>query len=127
MNKYGNKKVTVDGEVFDSRKEARRYRELLLLQKAGKISNLQRQEEFVLIPNQYATEERYSKSGKRLKDKQILLERKVSYIADFTYLDKDYNLIVEDVKSEATKTAEFIIKKKMMLYIHGIRVKIVED
>lgn len=126
MNKYGNKKVIVDGVVFDSKREAIRYRQLLTLQKAGEISDLKRQVEFLLIPNQYAIEEKYSKSGKRLKDKQILLERKVSYISDFTYLDKDHNLIVEDVKSKVTKTPEFIIKKKLMLFIHKIEVKIVE-
>ena len=123
MNKYGNKKVIISGEVFDSRKEAKRYRELMRLQEAGEISDLKRQVEFLLLPNQYKVEERYSKSGKRLKDKQTLLERKVCYVADFVYRDKDDNRIVEDTKSKITKTKDYILKRKLMLFIHNISIK----
>ena len=52
MSKYFNKKVNINGEQFDSKKEAKRYQELLLLQKAGKITCLMRQVKFVLIPSQ---------------------------------------------------------------------------
>ena len=52
-NKYHNEKVVVDGIRFDSIKEAKRYRELNLLVRAGEISDLELQKEFVLIPNQY--------------------------------------------------------------------------
>jgi hypothetical protein len=125
MNKYYNQKTyTSDGIKHDSQKEAQRWCELKLLQRAGKISNLQRQVEFELIPNQYETIERYSKSGKKLNDETKLIERKVSYIADFVY-DENGNTVVEDVKSVATQTEKFIIKRKLMLYIHGIKVRIV--
>jgi hypothetical protein len=125
MNKYYNQKTyTSDGIKHDSQKEAQRWCELKLLQRAGKISNLQRQVEFELIPNQYETIERYSKTGKKLKDETKLLERKVSYIADFVY-EENGKTVVEDVKSVATQTEKFIIKRKLMLYIHGIKIKIV--
>ena len=125
MNKYYNQKTyTSYGIKHDSQKEAQRWCELKLLQRAGKISNLQRQVEFELIPNQYETIERYSKSGKKLKDETKLIERKVSYIADFVYKENG-KTVVEDVKSVATQTEKFIIKRKLMLYIHGIKVRIV--
>lgn len=123
MNKYRNKKVVVDGMVFDSRKELRRWQELLTLQRQGLISNLQRQFEFELIPNQYDVEERYSeKTGKRLQDKQKLVERKVCYVADFAYRENG-KLVVEDTKSPATRTKDYIIKRKLLLYIFGIKIK----
>lgn len=128
-NKYYNIKTrTIDGEIFDSTLEAKRWEQLLILQCAGKITDLKRQVRFELIPNQYETRERYSdKSGKRLKDEQILIERKVDYIADFTYTDTETGmLVVEDTKSKITKTPDFIIKKKLMYAIHGIKIKIVE-
>ena len=128
QSKYYNIKTkTVDGTVFDSYKEARRYTQLLLLQKAGAITDLQRQVAFELIPAQYESYERYSKTGKRLKDGQRLLERKCEYYADFVYTDAETGeTVVEDVKSEATKTPEFVIKKKLMLSVHGIKVRLIE-
>lgn len=123
MAKYHNKKtVTANGLVFDSRKEARRYAELLMLQKAGEIYNLKRQVEFELIPNQYEVVERWSeKTGKKLSDKRALAERKVCYIADFVYNQGD-KLVVEDTKSPVTRTKDYIIKRKLMLHIHGIKI-----
>lgn len=124
-SKYYNVKTkTTDGQVFDSMKEARRWEQLLLLQKAGKINQLQRQVPFELLPNQYETVERYSKRGERLKDGTKLVERKVNYVADFTYIDADTgNLTVEDTKTKGTRTKDFIIKRKLMYAIHGIKVK----
>lgn len=121
MNKYGNRKVVVDGITFDSRREAIRYQELILLQRAGEISDLERQVEFELIPPQWLEEARFSKSGKRLKNKYTLLERKVCYVADFVYKDKKGNRIVEDTKGMRTK--DYIIKRKLMLYVHGIKIQ----
>lgn len=118
--KYRNKKVKIGDMVFDSRKEARRYNELMMLQRAGEISDLKRQVEIELIPNQYTVEERYSKSGKRLKDKMVLLERKVCYVADFVYTDKEGREIVEDTKG--IKTPDYILKRKMLLFLKGIRI-----
>lgn len=119
--KYGNKKVEYDNHVFDSTKEMKRYCELKLLQKAGVIRDLELQKEFELIPNQYKYEARYGKNGKRLKDKAILLERKCEYKADFSYTDcESGEYIVEDCKSPITRTPVYLVKKKLMLYVHGI-------
>ena len=122
--KYNATKVTVDGHTFDSKKESNRYLELKLLERGKVISNLRTQVEFELLPNQYATEERYGKNGRRLKDKEILLERKCCYVADFVYTDnRTGETVVEDTKSEATRTPEYIIKRKLMLHKHGIRIR----
>lgn len=99
-SKYGNKKVVYDGKKFDSRKEMNRYVELKLLQRAGKIYNLQCQVPFVLL-----------EAGNG--------ERGVKYIADFCYVDEDGNKIVEDVKSEATKKKDaYILKRKWFKSIY---------
>lgn len=119
-NKYYNKKTVVDGIVFDSRKEARRYQELLLMQRAGVISELRRQVKYVLIPTYYETVERYGKNGQRLKDGRKVLEYECSYVADFVY-EEDGKTVVEDTKG--FKTKDFIIKRKLMLWVHGIRVR----
>ena len=122
-SKYYNVKTkTTDGIVFDSAKEARRWEQLLLLQRAGKITELQRQVEYELIPAQYETYPRFSKRGERLKDGQRLLERKVVYVADFVYTDTETGEnIVEDAKGVRTK--EYILKRKLLLAVHGIRIK----
>ena len=122
-NKYHNIKTkTFSGQVYDSRKEARRSMELKLLQRAGEIKDLKEQVKYVLIPAQYETVERYSKKGERLKDGLKLVEKECSYVADFTYTDvKTGNTVVEDTKGVRTK--EYIIKRKLMLYVHEIRIK----
>lgn len=101
MSKFNNQKTEVDGILFDSRKEAKRYYELKLLQRAGEISDLQLQVKYELIPKQTN-------------------ERACNYIADFVYQDKTGQVVVEDVKGKRTK--EYVIKRKLMLYQHGIRV-----
>ena len=107
MNKYRNRKVhTADG-VFDSVKEYRRWQELKLLEKAGKIANLHRQTPFWLIPPQRV-------NGK-------LAERGVKYIADFTYITKDGQFVVEDAKG--VRTNVYRIKRKLMLQVHGIQIR----
>jgi hypothetical protein len=110
----------VNGISFDSRKEARRYSELLLLQRAGAIRELELQKKFVLIPAQYETYERYGKKGQRLQDGQRLVEKECAYLADFVY-QEDGKTIVEDTKG--MKTKDYIIKRKLMLYVHGIKIK----
>lgn len=122
-SKYYNVKTrALDGTVFDSLKEARRWDELLLLQRAGKITELQRQVKYELIPAQYETYERYGKKGQRLKDGVMLLERKVEYVADFVYtIVETGENIVEDAKGIRTK--EYILKRKLMLAVHSIRIK----
>lgn len=122
--KYRNKKITIDGISFDSIREGNRYRELKLLEKAGKISVLRRQVKFVLIPAQYEkTAERYTRGPRKGQCKRgVLLERECAYIADFVYI-ADGEKVVEDTKSKATKTKDYIIKRKLMLHKHGIRIK----
>lgn len=106
LSKYGNRKITIDGITFDSRKEANRWRELSLLERAGKITGLQRQIRFELIPSQ--------KIGGKV------VERPVHYVADFVY-QEDGQTVVEDTKG--VKTKDYILKRKMMLHIHGIRIR----
>lgn len=108
MNKYKNKKITTQDGTFDSKKELRRWEELKLMQKEGTIKNLKRQVEFELIP-------------KQTNDLGKVIERKCSYKADFVYEFMD-ETIVEDTKG--FKTPEYIIKRKLMLYLH--RIKVVE-
>lgn len=120
--KYNATKCVVDGIQFDSKHEANRYCELKLLQRGKVISDLRLQVEFELIPNQYATEKRYGKNGKELKDKQVLLERKCSYIADFVYtLNETGETVVEDAKGLRLDT--YKLKKKLMLFRYGIQIK----
>lgn len=119
-NKYQAIKTCVNGIEFDSRKEARRYQELLLLQRAGEIKNLELQKKYVLIPALYETYERIGKKGQKLKDGKRLLEKECSYIADFVY-EENGKEIVEDTKG--VKTKDYIIKRKLMLYVHGIRIR----
>lgn len=95
MNKYRNKKVIVDGEEFDSKKEGNRYKELKLLLKAGKISNLELQPRFLL-------QDGFKKNGRTF--------RKIEYIADFKYIENG-KTIVEDVKGMQTDV--FKIKHKI--------------
>lgn len=118
--KYGNKKVNINGMTFDSKREAWRYQELRLLQREGQITDLKTQKEFELIPPQYEVYERYGKNGKRLKDGKRCIEKAVKYRADFTYKENGVE-IVEDTKGMRTK--DYIIKRKLMLYIHGIRIR----
>ena len=107
MSKYGNRKVVRDGLTFDSVKEYRRFCELRLLEKAGQITNLQRQVKFELIPSQ------------RIDGKVV--ERACNYTADFTYYSNGNQYIVEDTKGFRTK--DYIIKRKLMLRVFGIRIK----
>lgn len=118
-NKYKNEKVTVGGVEFDSKKEARRFQELLLLQLAGKITDLQRQVKFILIPAQREPDIIGPKGGRKPGK---LLERECAYLADFVYIDKATGeKIVEDTKG--IRTPEYIIKRKLMLWIYKIRIK----
>lgn len=108
-NKYGNKKVTVDGIKFDSQLEANRYCELKILERAGEIKDLRRQIKFELQPS-------YIKNNKSIQS--------INYIADFVYYDVNKKkFIVEDVKSEATKTQVYKLKKKLFEYKYDLEIK----
>ena len=108
--------MTVQGVSFDSQKEYRRFRELCLLEKAGQITDLQRQVKFVLIPAQYEPDIIGKRGGVR---RGKLIERECSYIADFTYTE-DGKPVVEDTKG--VKTPYYTIKRKLMLWVHKIRI-----
>jgi len=108
QSKYKNKKVVYDGIKFDSIKEKRAYTMYKLMEKAGEIKDLQRQVEYLLI-------EPFVLNGKKY--------RKTSYIADFVYKDKEDKLHVIDVKSEATKTQVYKLKKKLMAWKYEIEIE----
>ena len=124
-SKYHSKKITRDGITFDSVKEYRRFCELCLLERAGRITDIRRQVAFELIPSQFEelpTGEFY-KRGERKgqpKCKRICIEKSVVYNADFVYIENGQT-IVEDTKG--VKTKDYIIKRKLMLWLHGIRVR----
>lgn len=108
--KYKSKKTEVDGIVFDSKKEAKRYLELKAMMEAGEIQNLELQKKYVLIPSQ-----------KRLVGgKMKVIERECAYKADFTYKVGDMT-VVEDTKG--FKTKDYIIKRKLMLKVYGIQIR----
>ena len=106
-SKYRNKKIINQHGVFDSKKEANRYAELALLERAGMISDLKRQIKYELIPAQF------DKQGRHI-------ERSVTYIADAVYTENG-KTIVEDTKG--LKTDAYIMKRKLMLHIHGIKLR----
>jgi hypothetical protein len=96
-SKFGNRK----SGGYDSRREHKRATELKLLEQIGQISDLREQVKFELIPKQDG-------------------ERATHYIADFVYVEKDQQ-VVEDTKG--FKTPDYIIKRKLMLMRHGIRIR----
>lgn len=120
-NKFNAKRIYIGGETFDSKKEYNRYCELRLLERAGEISNLERQVEYELIPAQF--EMVWDKrKGEYRKGK--CLERKCCYIADFRYSENG-KTVVEDVKGYRNSGAAwslYSIKRKLMLQLYGIRV-----
>lgn len=117
MAKYHNRKIHADGKVFDSRKEYVRYQDLSLLEKAGKIYDLQCQVRYELLPAQYEI----IGDPKTGKAKRVCVERAINYIADFVYKDEKGHTIVEDTKGFRTK--DYVMKRKMLLWFHGIKIK----
>ena len=122
MSKYHAKKVRYNGIEFDSKKEMQRYAELRLLVKAGKIADLQLQKVFELIPAQYETSADFYTKGKNKgeRKKGKCIEKAVTYKADFVYTDENGYTVVEDTKG--FKTKDYVIKRKLMLFVHGIRI-----
>lgn len=122
-SKYNNRKVEYDGMVFDSKKEAQRWRYLEEMQNEGKIKNLQRQVKFLLIKTQREPDTIGPRGGIK---KGKVIERECDFIADFVYMDANTNeMIVEDIKGYKQEGAYkvFTIKRKLMLERYGIRVK----
>lgn len=107
-SKYGNTVVETDDMKFDSKKEERHYRKLKVMERAGLIKDLQHHVLFSVAEKVY-----YPSIGKH--------KRETTYEADFTYI-RDGKLIVEDVKSDATITPLYVLKKQLMMEKHGIEV-----
>lgn len=105
-SKFNAKKTTVDGFTFDSKREAARYGELKLLERAGKIRDLQRQVRVELVPP-------FNCNGQHF--------RGIYYVIDFTYTDADGNIVWEDVKG--MKTSVYLIKRKLVAYRYGKIIK----
>ena len=118
MAKYHNQKVVYDGIQFDSKREAQRYQELKLMERAGMICDLKRQVKYELIPAQYI-------DGK-------CVERAVTYTSDFEYyvlkpiksvmVDPKTRVVGEHIveDSKGMRTKDYVIKRKLMLYKYGI-------
>lgn len=113
MSKYGSIKTIVDGITFDSKLEAKRYGELKLLQRAKQIKDLKWQVPYQLYALGFSDGFPY---GAGIAE----------YVADFVYDEvrgKEWVKVVEDVKSKATKTPLYRLKKKMMLANYGIEIR----
>lgn len=110
-SKYGNRKCELDGISFDSIKEMNRYCDLKYMLLAGEIFDLEVHKPFEL--------------QEAFRDAEGKWIRAIIYEADFVYKDKDGKMIIEDVKSKATKTPAYNIKKKMMAY-KGLIIREVE-
>lgn len=118
MTKYKNKKTTVFGIPFDSKREAERYLILRTLERQGVIKDLRLQVRFELIPEQREPDTIGKRGGVK---KGKVIERACDYVADFVYVDNQGNEVVEDAKGVRTK--EYRIKKKLMLWVHKIKIK----
>lgn len=117
VNKYHNKKIIAGGQTFDSKREYNRWQALRLLERAGKIKDLKRQVKYELIPAQCEPDTVGPKGGHR---KGKTLERPVYYIADFVYTENGIE-VVEDCKG--MRTDVYKLKRKLMLYRYGIKIK----
>ena len=122
-NKYGNKKTYAYGIQFDSKHEAETFIKLKILQDKGLINHLEIQKKYVLIESQYAPSTEIYKRGEHKGEpkKGKLLEKEVSYYADFDYYTKEGEHVVADAKGCRTK--DYIIKRKLMLERYGIQIK----
>jgi hypothetical protein len=109
-SKYRNVRTVIDGVSFDSKAEARRYATLKLLERAGEITDLRRQVAYELLPSV-----KYASSTKATGP--------TKYLADFVYIDKDGNQIIEDVKGGPDNPV-FKLKRKLMRVLLGLEISI---
>jgi len=108
-NKYGAVRTVIDGIAFDSKREANRYRELKLRELAGEIKNLELQPEYPLVVRHYAHHDWATTIGR--------------YRADFRYREGPQGLlVVEDVKSKATRSEAYRLRKKFVEAQYGITI-----
>ena len=108
--KYKNQKIIIDGILFDSQKEGNYYLYLVQQKKDGKIKDFKIKEKWTLIESQEGPD-------------GYVWERPCTYTCDFVVYNNDGSKDVIDVKSPATKTDAYKIKRKLMLYIHKIRIR----
>lgn len=121
-NKYGAIQRIYKGIKFDSELEMLRYIHLADAEKKGKISDLRLQVPYQLIPAQYRVD--YITNGAGVKKKPVLIERAAIYTADFVYRKGDHD-VVEDTKG--VRTEAYILRRKLMLQVHGIEIKEVNN
>ena len=122
VNKFRNKKVEVDGIVFDSKKESKIYEELKALKQCGEIASFERQVTFELVPNQTEIVKGEDKKGRPI-EKTKVVERAVTYIADFVVTYPDGEVVVIDAKGNRGIDQKYPIKRKLMLWRHKIKIK----
>jgi Protein of unknown function (DUF1064) len=116
-SKYGAKPMVVDGIRFDSTKEAKRYRELRLLEKAGVIRDLELQPRYPIV-----VRELKDPGGRTLYVPAAWITCG-HYTADFRYVDAETAAtVVEDVKSTGTKTTAYRLRKRLVEAIHGVKI-----
>lgn len=122
-NKYNASFIMWEGQKFDSKAELRRYTALRFAQETGVITDLQRQVKYILIPAQREPDTIGPKGGVK---KGKVIERELAYVADFVY-SMNGETVVEDVKGyrnpKSGAYGTFVIKRKLMLWVHGIRIK----
>lgn len=119
-NKYRNKKIEIDGIIFDSKKEAKHYLDLKAQKAAGAITDFKMQVPFELVPKQTETVTVFDAKG-RPKQKERVVELAVKYVADFVVYFPDGEVSVIDVKG--MRLADYKIKRKLMRHVHGITIK----
>lgn len=113
-NKYANQKTDVDGILFDSMKEAKRYRELLLLLRAGEIRDLRLQPRYPFV---------IQGEPVKIKSKGFPNGRSVSYVADFEYIERSGRLVIEDVKGFDTAVSR--LKRAIFYSLYKIPVTLI--
>lgn len=114
VSKYRAVRTEVDGIKFPSGREAKRYKELKLLERAGQISNLELQPKYPITINGAPV---------IIRSKGYPNGRKASYKADFRYIDKNGKSVVEDSKSIATRTEADVLRRAIVEAIYGIRIQ----
>lgn len=123
-HKYGAKPTMVDGIRFASKKESRRYQELKLLEKAGELWDLELQPKFdLLVPSTTGTVVGASKALVRQAETGSGLIRIGRYTADFAYYDRRDGRVIEDVKSRATATEAYRLRKKHVEAQYGVSIR----
>lgn len=109
-SKYKNNKTEVDGIIFDSAREARHYGELNLQVAGGQVASFELQPTIEIVP--------------KCKRQDGSMQRAIKYIGDFKVFYPDGTVQIHDVKG--AKTAEFLIKEKLLWALHGIEIVVVK-